>query len=82
MYREKTRLEAPCEFWLLTLQDEDFDVRLDPVFVAENKVLFGRFRRLGLSNMLRNLLGHEFLVSAERSGDGIAVVVRKKADRT
>jgi hypothetical protein len=72
---EKAKLSNPSELWLFHLKGEDADIRLGPVFVGENRVLSGRFRRLRLVTVFQELLNSSHSISVEKDGLGVRVVL-------
>lgn len=77
-YMEEARLASPSEFWLLGLKDEDVETKLEPVFLGENRILFGRLRRLGLSTVLRVVLRIDCGISVEQKEEGIKVLLSNR----
>jgi hypothetical protein len=77
--QEEAQRAAPSEYWLFTLREEEVDIRLEPVFVGENRVMFGRVRCLGLASMLGEMLGRRCEISATRKGDAVKVILGRQA---
>jgi hypothetical protein len=71
-FMERAKTLSPSELWRLELRGDE-DIQLGPVFTAENTVLFGRLRRLGLDRVLGELLGGDYVLDVKRHGDGMQV---------
>ena len=72
-YLESAVSLAPSQVWVLTLDDDNIDSRLNPVFRSENKVLFGRLRIVGLSRVLEAYLGGGYEVKVSIEGERFKV---------
>jgi hypothetical protein len=73
-FMERAKTVSPSELWLLELRGDE-DIQLSPVFTAENTVLFGRLRRLGLDRVLGELLGGDCALDVKPHGDGVQVTL-------
>lgn len=77
-YLEEAQRVAPSEFWVFSLKEDNVDIRLQPVFVGENKVVFGRLRCLSLASSLEEILGKHYRVSTMQKGDGAKVILERR----
>jgi ribosomal protein S15P/S13E len=67
---DKAETLNPCEVWVFSLEkDRRFDVRFDPVFLSETKILRGRFRLGPATEVLQELLKGKFSVDVQ-AGEG------------
>ncbi len=64
---------SPSQLWALSLEDSNVDSRLSPQFRAENKVLFGRLRIIGLGRVIGEYLGGPYEVSVKKGEGGFEV---------
>lgn len=69
-YLEIAKRLNPSEVWLLVDGGEKVDELMDPVFVRENVVLYGRLKSVTTSEMLSEFFGREFDVTVEPQDDG------------
>jgi hypothetical protein len=61
------------EYWLFGLNGEETSIMLNPIFLSENKILFGRFRYVGLDKVLHRFLGNRYAVSILSEEDRVKV---------
>lgn len=67
----------PAELWIFADSGPKIDVRLDPVFMAENRLRRGRIVSVSTAEMLSELFGHRFAVTVESSSvDDVKVTLR------
>ena len=76
-FREEAQRRPASEYWLFCLKGKEFDIRLEPVFVSENKVMFGRVRCLSFSRILDEMLEKSYQVSATQKGDGVEIILAR-----
>lgn len=64
----------PSEVWIFAYnEDQRSDIRFGPVFVSENKVLFGRFKLMAVTDLLKGITKGRFsatIMGSEISDDG------------
>lgn len=77
-YLEEAHRAAPSEYWVFSLKEDSLDLRLQPVFVSENKVIFGRLRYLPLMHLLEEMLGKHYRVSARHKGDRAKIILERQ----
>jgi len=76
---ESAELLGVSEYWLFTLGNSESDIRLAPAFVSENKILFGRLRRLRIARVLREYLGEPYEVLVKPMAMGVRVVLSRES---
>jgi hypothetical protein len=78
-YLEEAHRAAPSEYWVFSFKEDSLDFRLQPVFVSENKVIFGRLRYLPLMRLLEEMLGKHYRLSATQKGDRPKIILERCA---
>ncbi|MGI0092037.1 MAG: hypothetical protein ACREBS_10035 [Nitrososphaerales archaeon] len=59
----------PAEVWMFSFdEDQRSDIRFGPVFVSENRILFGRFRLIPVTDLLKEITNGHFSASIESRG--------------
>jgi hypothetical protein len=77
---------TPSEVWLLTSKDPSFelDLRLEPSFLDENRVMFGRLKLLSLSTLFYEILGKNFKVTIDqrhKEDDSVRLILEKESTK-
>jgi len=73
---DKAESLNPAEVWIFTYDEHRFDVRFDPVFVSETRIMRGRFKLLPLTEMIGSITRDSFSASIESSGESEDDVTR------
>lgn len=77
-YLERARNANPSEYWLLAPNEENIDIPFEPIF-SEKGVTRGRLRTLSVTDILRELVGKEYDLTATYDTDGgFKFVISKK----
>jgi len=76
-YVERARLRNPSEYWLFALSQETLDIPFEPVF-AESRITRGRLRIMGLTSLIREIVGADHDVTAAYDGEGFRFVIGEK----
>ena len=81
--QEKDRLLSlgrrlnPAEVWIFADSGPKIDMRLDPVFMAENRLRRGRIVSVSTADMLSELFGQRFAVTVQSSSTDVVSVTLK-----
>ena len=73
---DKAESLNPAEVWIFAYHEHRFDVRFDPVFLSETRIMRGRFKLLPLTEMIGSITRGSFLASIESSGESEVDVTR------
>ena len=66
---DKAESLNPAEVWIFTYDENKFDVRFDPVFVSETRIMRGRFKILPLTDLIGAITKGSFSASIESRGE-------------
>ena len=63
---EKAREQNPSDTWIFTHQESQrIDVKFEPFFVSENRILWGHFRVMPLTDLIKEISYGHFTASIE-----------------
>jgi hypothetical protein len=68
---EKTKAINPSEVWIFSyFESRAKDIKLDPVFVSENRILYGHVRIVPITDVIKEATRGRFFVFAVRAAAG------------
>jgi hypothetical protein len=79
---EEVRDITPSELWLITSSGGPGAIRLEPVFLSENRVLFGWVRRVPLDRVLNRLLRGRYEVEVRPQAGSVRVFLKELSRHT